>query len=109
MRLNKVIPELTQYIGEKNLAFPDMLLRIVLFGSYAKGTARINSDIDLALIANRTWDTSDKAEIHTLFDDFDIGAELSFFHTTTSKLDTNSKNNANYWIREEGVELWRRN
>jgi len=109
MKLDKVVPELSKYIGERSDSFPEMLMQVVLFGSYAKGTARVSSDVDIALISNRTWHLDDKMEAHTVFDDFDPGAELSFFHTTINGLTTDNKNNANYWIREEGVELWRRN
>ncbi|MDR0273154.1 MAG: nucleotidyltransferase domain-containing protein [Clostridiales bacterium] len=106
MRLSDVTPKLTDYINENISALPEFITRIILFGSYARGTARVGSDIDLALVAQNTWTFEDRTSIRNFFEDFDC--ELSFFFTTENGLNSDDKNNANFWIRTEGIELWKR-
>ena len=109
MRLCDVLPQLTDYVNEKTDAFPKALARVILFGSFAKGTARVGSDIDIALVSRESWSFEDRSFVRNLFDDFDCGAKLSFFYTTEEGLKSDCKNDANYWIRTEGAELWSRN
>ena len=57
-----------QIIDElRHVRFDDRVNRIVLFGSYAKGQARVNSDIDLYLDSGRRI---------TGFDFFDLKAAI---------------------------------
>lgn len=79
MKLSNVVLALTKFVNERSDSFPEMLLRVVLFGSYARGSANVRSDVDIALVSDRTWDIADKRDVHIIFDDFDIGAEISFF------------------------------
>jgi hypothetical protein len=109
MRLTDVLPGLSGYINEITADFPAALTRVILFGSFAKGTARVGSDIDIALVSMESWSFENRSFVRHLFDDFDCGAKLSFFYTTESGLESDSKNDANYWIRTEGTELWSRN
>ena len=109
MKLCDVLPGLTGYVNEKTDAFPTALTRVIIFGSFAKGTARVGSDVDIALVSRESWSFENRSFVRDLFDDFDCGAKLSFFYTTEDGLKATSKNDANYWIRTEGAELWSRN
>jgi len=109
MRLTDVLPNLTNFIEERADTFPEMLTQVVLFGSFAKGTARVGSDIDIALVSHESWNFEDRYTVRDIFEDFDCGSELSFFFTSENGLESGDKNNANYWIRKEGVQLWKRN
>ena len=109
MRLSDVVPNLTSYILANKGAFPKVLARIVLFGSYARGTARLGSDVDIALVADSPWEHVDRSEIRDVFDEYNPTVSCSLFYTTTDKLEaTNDKFDANYWIRKEGILLWER-
>ena len=59
------IPQIMNELGRVH--FDDRVKRIVLFGSYAKGLARANSDIDLYLDSDRRI---------TGFDFFDMKAAI---------------------------------
>jgi predicted nucleotidyltransferase len=108
MRLDDVIPNLKEFIEKKTAALPAVLSQVIIFGSYAKGTARVGSDVDIALVAPQSWNFTDRSTVRDIFEDFDCGSELSFFFTTENGLLSDDKNNANYWIRLEGVTLWNR-
>lgn len=109
MRLCDVLPGLSGYIKKNAGAFPAVLTQIIIFGSFAKETARVGSDVDIALVSRQSWTFQDRSDMRDLFEEFDCGANLSFFYTTESGLQSEDKNNANYWIRTEGVVLWKRN
>lgn len=109
MRLADVFPELSKYIAKISKKFPLKLTRVILFGSFAKGTARVGSDVDIALVSRESWTFEDRITARNLFEDFECGAKLSFFYTTENGLNSDSKNDANYWIRTEGATLWNRN
>ena len=109
MRLDEIKPALTGFLNEKNNEIPNSLTRVILFGSYAKGTARVGSDIDIALVSQASWGFEDRSTVRNLFEDFEYGEKLSFFFTTETGLESDDINNANFWIRTEGVQLWNRN
>jgi predicted nucleotidyltransferase len=107
--LEKIKPALTGFLNEKNEEIPKNVIQVILFGSYAKGTPRVGSDIDIAIVSQESWSFEDRSAVRHLFDDFDCGDKLSFFFTTENGLESNDINNANFWIRTEGVTLWNRN
>lgn len=107
MKLTEVLPVLSGYINERADSFPKVLTQVILFGSFAKGTARVGSDIDIALVSRESWSFKDRSAVRNIFDDFDCSATLSFFYTTETCLKSDDKNNTNFWISTEGVELWK--
>lgn len=108
MELASIVPDLTEYVESRSADFPNALKRVIVFGSFARGTARVGSDVDIALVSESAWEMSDKGVMRDIFDDFAPGVSLSLFYTTLSRLSAGDSRDANYWIREEGVELWRR-
>jgi predicted nucleotidyltransferase len=109
MRLADVTPSLTNFILQNEACLPKIISQVILFGSFAKNTARVGSDIDIALVSQESWTFEDRSTVREIFEEFECGSELSFFFTTENNLLSDDKNNANYWIRNEGVSLWNRN
>ncbi|MCL1842235.1 MAG: nucleotidyltransferase domain-containing protein [Defluviitaleaceae bacterium] len=106
MRLSEVMPGLAGYINENALKFPANLSRVIIFGSFAKGTARVGSDVDIALVSPETWSFENRSLMREIFENYECGAKLSLFYTTENGLQSDDKNNANFWIRTEGKILW---
>jgi len=109
LKLCEVPDRLRGYIHDNAAGIPHTIDRIILFGSYARGTACVQSDIDIALVAKETWQPKERAAARMLFDDFPCATETSLFFTTDKNLPTCDKRDANYWISREGVTLWHRN
>ena len=108
MELASVLPSLTEYVKRQSGDFPDSLEKIIVFGSYARGEAKVGSDIDIALVSNGTWSIPDRGAVRDVLDDFAPELRLGLFYTTNEGLLAEDDRNTNYWIRNEGVELWRR-
>lgn len=107
MKINEVSGALKQYVN--TLQYPNSLDSIVLFGSYARGDAKVGSDLDIALITKENFTRNDKITIQSLLDDFNNDLEVNLFCTNREKVNnTLDILNANYWIREEGIILWNR-
>ena len=109
MKLSEVAPELAKYFAARGTAMPDVLQKALLFGSYARGDARVGSDIDIALVAHAPWETAQRSQMRDWLEDFNSNLVVNPFFTTTDKLAENEdKFDANYWIAREGVLLWER-
>ena len=79
---------------------------IYLFGSYAKGTSTICSDIDFAFVSN-VPEKINRSMLRYAADAFDI--DCDFVYTTHDKLSAAvSALDVNFHIRNEGVLLWQR-
>ena len=109
MKLTDVVPNLTDFILNNTEKFPDEINKIILFGSYAKNEQRVSSDVDIALVADETWETLPRCSVRDVFDNFDDNVEISLFFTTSVKIEA-AKNvfDANFFIKKEGVLLWER-
>lgn len=109
MKISDVIPALADYFSHGQAQFPHCLRRAYLFGSYARGEARVGCDVDVALVAGEPWDFDNKSVMRTWLEGFEAGLEVNPFFTTEEKLaNTQDKFDANYWIAREGVLLWER-
>ena len=82
---------------------------LILFGSQARGTAVVSSDIDIAVVMNESLCHLQRGILHELGERIEDWADVDLFFTTpealkvaTSELDTNR------YIRDEGVVLWPR-
>ena len=80
---------------------------LVLFGSQARNTATISSDIDIAVVMNDDLSPRTRGELLSLGDEIDMRFDVNLFFTTqdalaaaTNDLDTNTH------IKKEGVVLW---
>ena len=80
--------------------------KIILFGSHAKGKAKLGSDVDLAFICDDP-DTINRGELRYATNNF--YTDFDFVYTTDEKLDAADKwSDVNYWIKKEGIVLWQR-
>lgn len=106
----QVREKLSQRIQAVESQFPKGLAGIVLFGSHARNQATIRSDVDLACIFTtaEAQQREDKPLLMGLFEDTFRYLDIDLFCTTVDKLlHTEKKNDANYWIREEGDVIWK--
>ena len=78
--------------------------KVILFGSQARKQARIWSDVDIAIVCDDPKLVNRRA-IRTV-DDFE--ADINFVYTTNENLLTTNIWDVNYYIREDGIELWQR-
>ena len=77
---------------------------VVLFGSQARGEASEKSDIDLAIIHHDNNLKFGKL-IGAVRGKFDI----DFVYTSYDRIKrANRQLDVNYWIREEGISIWKR-
>ena len=112
MKLDTVVPSLTAYIAQNYPTLPPTLCKIILFGSFARGTPHVGSDMDIALVAEEPWDFTGKRQAREWFDGFDQTVDISLFYTTDEKIMSitaaGNQFDANYWIAKEGALLWQR-
>ena len=108
MKITDVVPNLKNFVMSVSHQLPENLSKIIVFGSHARGEAKVSSDLDLALVSDGTGIVDQWAVADTL-EGFDEFLQINFFCTSQAKIDTvQSKFNANYWIREEGELIWSR-
>lgn len=106
MKIADVVPNLKKFVESVSHQLPDNLDKIIVFGSYARGEAKVSSDLDLALVSDGTG-MVDKWAVADVLDNFNECLKMSFFCTNQEKIDSEQhKLNANYWIREEGELIW---
>ena len=82
---------------------------LILFGSQARGTANLSSDIDIAVVMDKHLSPRERGTLRGLGDEIDMRIELNLFFTTRQALnDATDIFNTNKYIRDEGVVLWQR-
>lgn len=105
-----ILPVLSRFKDELLRIYPDQLLGIILFGSYARGDFNEGSDIDLMLLFDDSFKEFKKDdEIFDLITNCmleeklvisPLSAKKSFFDTKKTPLNMNVKN--------EGITLWKK-
>jgi len=80
---------------------------LVLFGSQARGTATISSDIDIAVVTDNNFHTRSRGILMSLGEEIDTRFAVNLFFTTKNALENASDHfDTNKHIREEGLVLW---
>jgi predicted nucleotidyltransferase len=80
---------------------------LILFGSQARGTATISSDIDIAVVMNAALTARERGELVCLGDEINSQVKINLFFTTKNAInDATHIFDTNKYIREEGVVLW---
>ena len=80
---------------------------LVLFGSQAKGAAKISSDIDIAVVMKENLSPQERGTLRGLGDEIDMRMRVNLFFTTPAALATAAHVfDTNKYIRDEGVVLW---
>ena len=87
--------------------------KIILFGSYATGKYKEESDIDLMILLNKKIDRKEKQkkmyELRTLFFDYGFVVNLILNSVTHFNDYKNYIGSINYSVNKYGKELWARN
>jgi len=82
---------------------------LILFGSQAKGTAVLSSDVDIAVVMDAPLSSQQRGELRGLGEDIDFRINVDLFFTTRDALNKASGVfDTNKYIRDEGVVLWPR-
>ena len=82
---------------------------LILFGSQAKGTAVLSSDVDIAVVMDKQLTPKERGTLRYLGDEIDADVEVNLFFTTRQALnDAVGVFDTNKYIRDEGVILWPR-
>jgi len=80
---------------------------LILFGSQAKGTATISSDIDIAVVTDGELSPCARGQLLSLGDEIDMRFVVNLFFTTKIGLKNATDDfDTNKYIKEEGVVLW---
>ena len=89
---------------ELNLANIEAL---VLFGSQARGSATISSDVDIAVVMGKPLDVESRGHLRCLGEEINPNIEANLFFTTRDALRSpNHHFDTNTHIKREGVILW---
>ena len=109
--MNRIVNEISQKFKEKLLSeIPDKVLRIIIFGSYARGEETMDSDLDILVVIT---EKSKKLEKRI----FDIAYEIMWEHNFTPLISLEimteeqwqllKKKNSSFYrnIQKEGIIL----
>ncbi|HEY4114140.1 MAG TPA: nucleotidyltransferase domain-containing protein [Rhizomicrobium sp.] len=83
-------------------------LRIVAFGSRAKGTQRPDSDLDIAVIFDPNSPLRPTTKLWTLFDDLEMPVDMLVIDEPKHLWLATSINSVHHSIAKEGVVLYRK-
>lgn len=109
---------LTEYKDMLLAELPGQIERIILFGSYARGDARPESDVDVMVIVNWPQESSSKGFSPAYYTDprwrkiNDLAADLSLEHGFYISPTILRVEQYNEWeplvdrVKREGKELW---
>lgn len=100
-----------EYLKEYVDRFKELLLEdveaLILFGSQARDTATISSDIDIAVIMKKPLDAQSRGLLRCLSEDINPHIEVNLFFTTAEALKAPHHHfDTNTYIKEEGIILW---
>jgi len=103
--------EIAEFLDEYILQFKKLDIKnvesIVLFGSQARGTAKVSSDIDIAVVMTESLNSYDRGRVLSIADDVDMRFETNLFFTTRHAVDNACRHlDTNTHIKNEGVVLW---
>jgi len=107
------VPQLDKIIQDRQDLIEHNIVKIFLFGSFARGEETIYSDIDIALV----FEGSSRVTRGSSYDFKDsVETEIQKFHREIGWFNTNEYNletsedifNTNTRIKEEGILLWTR-
>ena len=98
---------LEQYIEKFEALNLDNVEALILFGSQARGSATISSDVDIAVVMREPLDVKSRGSLRCLGEDINPHIEVNLFFTTPEALDNSQHHfDTNTHIKKEGVMLW---
>jgi predicted nucleotidyltransferase len=101
-----VTPEAVRTAVERLIAIDP--LRIVAFGSRAKGTQRPDSDLDIAVILDPNSPIRPTTKWWTLFDDLQMSVDMLVINEPRHLWLSTSINSVHHSIANEGIVLYRK-
>jgi len=104
---SRVTPEEVRTAIQRLVAAVDPL-RIVAFGSRAKGTQRPDSDLDIAVILDPNSSLRPTSKLWALFDDLDLPLDMLVIDEPKHLWLSTSINSVHHSIVHEGVVLYRK-
>ena len=102
---------LQEFISEMEKLFEISLKKIILYGSYARGDYKENSDMDIMILTSLSDFEIKKYEEKV----YDIAFELGIKHSIMISINIKNEDHFNYWIgalpyydnvQNEGIILW---
>jgi len=107
LRLRKSTRDYLERLSTRN--FINKVRYIILFGSEARGSAQLTSDIDIAVISDEPLTREERVDINFPDDEANLTpANSRFVFSLTDYLNTSNKFDVNYNIREEGIIIYER-
>ena len=80
---------------------------LILFGSHARGTAILSSDIDIAVVMKHPLTSKERGHLRSLGEEIDDMIDTNLFFTTRQALEAPTQTfDTNKYIKEEGIVLW---
>ena len=80
---------------------------LILFGSQAKGTATISSDVDIAVVMKSPLDAASRGSIRCLGEYVNPNIVTNIYFTTSEALESPQHHfDTNTYIKKEGIILW---
>ena len=105
LNLRSKTKEFLNFVVNQN--YDNEIKYLVLFGSEIKCSTNIKSDIDIAVITEKSLDIKKRVHLHEIFDSFGEWLEYQLIYTTVENLKTEHKLNVNFSINK-GVILYER-
>ena len=103
-------PYISEYLNKYIDEFKKLSIQIhalVLFGSQARGTATISSDVDIAVVMDSSLTRRERGILRCLGEDINPYVETNLFFTTLDDLANPTHHfDTNKYIKNEGVVLW---
>jgi len=109
MKSSLDVGEITDLIINIAPSFSEVL-KVILFGSYARGEANIQSDVDVAIVHENDIVSSFSRALKSKFNkvyDGDIDVQFTYLSQINYEEDNHILNVAKS-VREEGITLWSR-
>jgi uncharacterized protein len=103
-------PLLDDFTKEAVKAYPDKLLGVILFGSYARGDFRADSDVDIMLLFDNSFQYLQKDDaIFDLILDYILEQKMVIIPLALQKkLFTQRKTTLYHNVQREGILLWKK-
>jgi uncharacterized protein len=103
-----ILPILTYFQQELLKVYPDKLLSMIVFGSYARGDFHADSDVDILLLFDTTFQHLSKNDvIFDLIVDLMIEKKIVITPLATKKMLFDTQKTPLYLnIKKEGIVLW---
>jgi len=105
LKTNPKVYDFLEYMSQRE--YHTKVKCIVLFGSVARGQARLGSDIDIAVISNEPLTRAELNEVHPDIDHAHFySLDYKIINVLTHKLYINKLLNVGHHIKREGVLLY---